>query len=147
ISCPADIVTNSPTACPLVVNFPSLPGATDNCGVTNLVVTPATGSSFPVGTNLVTAVATDSSGNTNSCTFKVIVLGNAASPVLSIVQSGASVILSWSNAFPCFTLQYAPELGAANLWTNFAGPLGTNAGNFYATNGIGPSNVFYRLKF
>ena len=37
--------------------------ATDNCGVTNLVSSPPSGSTFPVGTTTVTNTATDASGN------------------------------------------------------------------------------------
>jgi hypothetical protein len=47
--------------------------ATDNCGAVTVVSTPASGSAFPVGTNVVTNVATDAAGNTNVCEFLVIV--------------------------------------------------------------------------
>ena len=40
--------------------------ATDNCGVTNLVSSTASGSTFPVGTTTVTNTATDASGNTST---------------------------------------------------------------------------------
>ena len=72
ITCPANLVTNLPAGVSnAVVNF-STPAATDNCGTVTVVATPANGSTFALGTNPVTCVATDSSGNTNSCTFNVI---------------------------------------------------------------------------
>ena len=66
------MVGNDPSQCGAVVNF-TLPTNTDNCGVASTVATPASGSFFPVGTNLVTVVVTDIHGNTNSCSFTVTV--------------------------------------------------------------------------
>jgi len=43
--------------------------ATDNCSVTNLVSSPPSGSTFPVGVTAVTNTATDANGNTSSCSF------------------------------------------------------------------------------
>ena len=56
--------------------------ATDNCGVTNLVSSMASGSTFPVGTTTVTNTATDASGNTTSCSFTVTVT-DAQNPVIT----------------------------------------------------------------
>jgi len=50
--------------------------ATDNCGVTNLVSVPPSGSTFPSGVTTVTNTRTDASGNTSSCTFTVRVTEN-----------------------------------------------------------------------
>ena len=47
--------------------------ATDNCAVTNLACIPPSGSTFPVGTNLVTCAALDASGNNAACGFDVVV--------------------------------------------------------------------------
>jgi hypothetical protein len=72
LTCLGNIVTNLPAdVTNAVVNF-NAPTATDNCGTATVVATPASGSSFALGTNPVVCVATDSSGNTNSCTFNVI---------------------------------------------------------------------------
>src|SRR5207247_195049 len=80
ITCPANINTAATTSCPPAttsgpVNFTVI--ASDNCpGVTiackdqnNQPVT--SGQSFPVGTTTVTCTATDTSGNTASCSFTV----------------------------------------------------------------------------
>ena len=70
---PANIVqANDPNQCGAVVNF-TLPTQTDNCGVAGQVATPASGSVFPVGTNVVTLVVTDIHGNTATNTFTVTV--------------------------------------------------------------------------
>jgi len=47
--------------------------ATDSCPGTTIVYAPSSGSVFPIGTTLVTATATDAAGNTDACTFNVIV--------------------------------------------------------------------------
>lgn len=54
-----------------VVEYPA-PTASDNCSVTTSC-SPASGSSFAPGTTTVTCTATDPSGNTASCSFKVAV--------------------------------------------------------------------------
>ena len=72
VTCPPDItVCNDPGQCSAQVFFTVT--ATDNCALQSLVSTPPSGSIFPKGTNTVTSVATDTSGNTSSCTFTVIV--------------------------------------------------------------------------
>src|SRR5205823_4038198 len=47
--------------------------ATDNCGTPTIVSAPPSGSTFPVGTTVVTNTATDSHGNTSACTFTVTI--------------------------------------------------------------------------
>ncbi|MBK8363079.1 MAG: HYR domain-containing protein [Bacteroidetes bacterium] len=71
ITCPADITVGStPGLCGAIVSFTA--SATDNCSAT-LSYVPASGSTFPIGTTSVTATATDQDGNTDVCTFNVIV--------------------------------------------------------------------------
>jgi uncharacterized repeat protein (TIGR01451 family) len=73
ISCPANItVGNDPGQCSAVVTF-ATPAATDGCGVASVVCSPASGSTFARGTTPVTCTATDTNGNTASCTFSVTV--------------------------------------------------------------------------
>jgi hypothetical protein len=95
ITCPSDItVAAAPGQSSAVVNLPD-PTTSDNCGVAGFTYTPASGSSFPVGTNTVTGRAFDAAGNTNSCTFKVIVTATAEPCVLTcpsnlVVNTGSS---------------------------------------------------------
>ncbi len=73
ITCSSNITTtNSLNLCSAVVTY--LTNANDNCPGVVATCTPASGSSFNVGTNTVKCTATDTSGNTNSCTFLVAVL-------------------------------------------------------------------------
>jgi len=74
ITCPANIVTgNDAGKCSAVVNF-DLPTATDACGtIESVVAIPPSGSTFAVGTTVVTVTATDDSKNQAQCSFAVTV--------------------------------------------------------------------------
>lgn len=83
--CSADI-----TICPGVIIFNS-PTATDNCsgaGVTQ-VSGPASGSNLSAGTYPVLFVATDSAGNSDSCSFTVTVVAN---PTVTLSLSTPSTV-------------------------------------------------------
>jgi HYR domain/Beta-propeller repeat/Thrombospondin type 3 repeat len=71
ITCPADInvFTSDPGT---IVNYPA-PTASDNCPGVTTTCTPASGSLFPQGSTNVTCTATDTSGNTATCSFNVSV--------------------------------------------------------------------------
>ena len=147
IFCSSNITVTAVGNCPALVDFSV--GATDKCGLTNLVVTPGTGAFFPVGTNLVNALAQDASGNSNTCSFTVTVLAGAP-PQLSILKSGTNVIMSWSDSFDCYSLQSTPALllpPASNVWTVLPGPFLRSGGIFYATNNAAGSNRFFRLAY
>src|SRR5262249_29298810 len=66
--------------------------ATDNCSVTPPTCVPPSGSTFPLGSTLDTCTATDGSGNSSSCNFKVNVVDTLA-PV--VTTTGVPVVL-WS---------------------------------------------------
>ena len=100
IQCPANIMVGACDTNGAVVIFTVT--ATDNCpGAVSLVCTPPSGSVFPAGTNTVTCVATDACGNTNRCSFKVIVR------VGSQLAIERAVIVTWTCGG---TLQYADDL-------------------------------------
>jgi hypothetical protein len=90
------------TATSMVVNFTVT--ASDNCPGVTVTSTPASGSVFSVGTTTVNSTATDTSGNTASCSFTVTVLydftgffspvGNP--PTLNVVNAGRAVPVKFS---------------------------------------------------
>jgi uncharacterized repeat protein (TIGR01451 family) len=99
ISCPADV--NSVVAFGEtngVVNYPAAT-ITDNCSVVSSNSVPASGSRFPLGTNVVTVTATDGSGNTNSCTFNVIVVQGVAQADLGVSGGSLVATASLNNTF------------------------------------------------
>src|SRR5262249_22135254 len=79
IFCPGD--TNVETCTTGEVVFYPPPLASTTCGtITNLVCPPASGSLFPIGMTTVICTATDSQGNSASCTFKVTVAPDSTPP-------------------------------------------------------------------
>ena len=78
-ACPANITNQSAGAnCTATVTFTN-PTATDNCGTPTVTCTPASGSSFPLGTTTVSCVARDAANNMSSaCTFTVQVVDSTA---------------------------------------------------------------------
>ncbi|MBK8497480.1 MAG: HYR domain-containing protein [Flavobacteriales bacterium] len=84
ISCPSDIAVNAAAVgCSAVVNY-NVPTFSDNCaGATMVRISgPASGSSFPVGTTLVSHRVTAANGMEAECTFWVTVF-DAEAPVLA----------------------------------------------------------------
>jgi hypothetical protein len=73
ITCPANINIAAEATCPptssKVVSFAAT--ASDNCPGVSVVCSPPSGSTFPIGTTMVTCNATDSSGNSSQCSFTV----------------------------------------------------------------------------
>ena len=79
ITCPSNMVVSANSGCNATNVALVSPVTGDNCGVAE--VTHDGLASYPLGTNLVTWTATDSSGNSNSCVQWVIVL-DTEPPVL-----------------------------------------------------------------
>jgi len=72
ISCPANISVNAISGtCAAPASFTVT--ATDNCSVPTVTTDHLSGSSFPVGTTTVHAMATDAAGNSSTCSFTVTV--------------------------------------------------------------------------
>jgi len=107
ISCPADVIVSLPpnsSATSMVVNYPAVT-ATDSCSSAVTVnSTPASGSTFPVGTTTVHASANDGNGHTSECSFTVTVQYDFAGffppvanlPAVNIVQAGRAIPVKFS---------------------------------------------------
>ena len=81
-----------PTA---VVNWTS-PTATDNAGIPTLTATHNSGDNFTIGNNTVTHNATDDAGNTETCTFFVIVSGKCLLMLYPLKNNFLSFSESWN---------------------------------------------------
>ena len=91
ITCPANIrVSPDAGQCSAVVNF-TIPTATDACGTATVVASPVSGSTFPVGTTVVTLTATDQSNNTAQCTFTVTVNNPPPSTISNLTATPAAL--------------------------------------------------------
>ena len=89
------------------------------------------------------AAAADHSGNTNTCTFTVMVV---ESPILlSISQQGANVILSWPVTCSIYQLQETLSLSPPITWTPTVLPVVSNFQNL-VTVPHGRTNRFFRLQ-
>ncbi|MDX1544837.1 MAG: HYR domain-containing protein, partial [Christiangramia sp.] len=74
ITCPVDIIADAQPGNNYAIVDYTTATATDACGVTvTRTAGLASGSQFPVGENTVEFTATDSFGNTSTCTFKITV--------------------------------------------------------------------------
>ncbi|MDP3392963.1 LamG-like jellyroll fold domain-containing protein [Sediminibacterium sp.] len=125
-----------------IVNY-TLPTATDNCS-SNVIVTslPASGSTFPIGTTIVTFTAIDEVGNIATSTMNITVKGIAPSivvPATITVASPANACGAVVNfaatettAIPASTLTYSHQPGSTF-------PVGTTVVTATATNAVGTS--------
>jgi hypothetical protein len=142
-TCPADItVSNAAGMCSAVVNFAG--SVTDNCPGATLSYSPASGSSFPVGTTLVTATATDASGNMSTCTFNVTV-NDTELPAITcpadITQDNDPGVC---GAVVSYTTPVGTDNCAGSTTTQTAGlpsgstfPVGTTTNTFEVTDASG----------
>jgi hypothetical protein len=103
ITCPttgtSGIATCVPGSPGAVVNYPAST-ATDNCpGLSSVVCTQPSGSTFLPGTTQVTASATDASGNPGSCTFYVTV-AYTWSGILQPINADGSSLFKLGSTVP-----------------------------------------------
>ena len=102
-------VVASADECAAVVEFEA-PVATDVCGVeVEQTEGPASGSEFPVGTTVVTFVATDIAGNTASSSFTVTVEGINKAPVIDPVDDVTAELYETSIEVPLTGLSYGED--------------------------------------
>jgi lysophospholipase L1-like esterase len=97
VICPAPVAQPSPLALPLTITYGA---ATSTAGTppTTVSCTPASGSTFPLGTTPVTCTATDEVRRTNACTFTVQVIGPPMLPVTSFLAFGDSITFGENGA-------------------------------------------------
>src|SRR5204862_67510 len=122
ITCPANLTVNAaPGACSSSVTFTV--GATDNCPGVTMSSSPASGSSFPVGTTTVTSTATDAHGNSATCSFTVTVtdaqppvITCSSNRVVSAAQgtcaSNVTFVVTATDNCPGVTMSSSPASGS-----------------------------------
>ncbi|MEW5825875.1 MAG: HYR domain-containing protein, partial [Candidatus Bipolaricaulota bacterium] len=125
--CPANIVQNNdPGLCSAVVTW-TMPTGSDNCALASVSCSPAPGSVFPVGTTPVTCTATDTSGNTATCSFTVTVV-DAEAPVIA----GCPANITQNN-----------DVGLCSAVVNWAAPTAAdNCPGVVLTSSHAPGAVF-----
>lgn len=147
-TCPGNITNYviHPTNSAVVTWIP--PAAADNCdGVVPVLCIPASGSTFSAGTTTVICHVSDSSLNTNSCSFAVRVT-TLLQPVLFVNRNGSNIVIGFdSTSSPAYTVESSPNL-AAGSWTNLVTNIVGTGGVIFLTNRNTPamSNEFFRVR-
>ncbi|HRI26987.1 MAG TPA: HYR domain-containing protein [Chitinophagales bacterium] len=143
ITCPtvAPVVASAGNCGAIVTWAP--PVANDDTGIPTVSGTATSGSSFPVGTTVVTFTATDGAGNTATCSFNVVVLDQQAP---SIVCPAPIVTTNLANTCSQFVTWASPLAsdncpGVINLTVSAPASQGTGFG--FGLFGVGTNTVVY----
>ncbi len=150
ISCAASnqVVDNDLGICGAVVTYPT-PTATDNCaGVTVALVSGfPSGSTFPVGVTTTTYVATDSSGNTDTCTFTITVNDTTAPVVVCPADINVSTDAGACSAVVNYTVSATDNCPGetvaqiAGLASGSSFPVGMTVNTYVATDASGNTDT------
>ncbi len=111
VGCPSDITLNNDLGmCGAIATW-TAPTSADNCAGHSIARTdsgPASGSLFPVGTTIVTYVATDAAGNMSVvCSFDVVVTDNEAAVIANCTDASRN-----TDDFVCSYTVQGTELDA-----------------------------------
>jgi hypothetical protein len=143
VSVPSNITTAATSSSGAVVTYPSASASDVVDGSVPVSCSPASGSTFPLGTTTVTCTATDSYGNTGQGSFSVTVQDNqpptvtVPSPITTEATSPAGAAVTFSASAsdlidPSPSLSCAPPSGSTF-------PLGTTTVRCTATDSSGNS--------
>ena len=144
LACPSNInVNNNPGLCGATVNY--IVTGTDNCPgvVTTLTGGLTSGSFFPVGTTVVSYLATDAASNTATCSFTITVADNEA----PVFDCPADLLVCGDNSVVTFSIpSFTDNCSGANA-VQVSGPVsgstltvGTYTVAFLATDVAGNSS-------
>ena len=146
ITCPADVTVSTDTnSCAATGVNLGTPVTGDNCAVAS--VTSNAPASYPLGTNTVTWIVTDTSGNTNSCTQRVIVRDTQPPAITcpgDLTLTTDPGHCSRSNVIYAVTFSdncSATLTQTAGLPSGATFPKGTTTNRFVVTDGSGNSNT------
>ena len=146
LNCPSNItVNNALNVCGKNVAWVT-PTRTDNCAGSSLIKITggANGSVFPIGTTLITYVASDPSGNTDTCTFTITVV-DVQLPILIMpaniiipADSGlCSAVVSWNPATSADNCSGSFTTQISGIPNGGVFPLGTSQVVYIATDSVG----------
>lgn len=149
-NCPSTITVNADSGmCSAVVNY-TAPTATDNCNVTSNTLTSglSSGSTFPLGITTITYTATDSSGNTTTCSFDIVVV-DAEAPVMTCpanitmsTDSGlCTAVVTFSTPAATDNCSAASVVQTSGPASGSAFPLGVTTITYTATDSAGNTST------
>jgi len=145
VTCPADIDTsNDLDQCSAVINYTV--SSTDNCsGDTLLQISGlASGSAFPIGTTVNTFVAVDASGNSDTCSFEVVVADTQLPVIIcppSITQCDPLVFFDAPVGFDACAATSTIKTNAFGLFSGSEFPLGTTTIQYRVSDAKGASQT------
>ena len=150
IVCSSNIVRSTDlNQCTAIINY-AAPTATDNCpGVVTAIVAPslASGLSFPVGASTVVWIATDATGNTKTCTFRVTVTDAQKPTITCPANKTQATDPNLCSALVTYTTPTAADNCTSNVTVmHVSGGVGTVQGapNSSATFNKGANTVTWR---
>jgi uncharacterized repeat protein (TIGR03803 family) len=82
----------------------------------------------------------------NGTVFSLLLNAAPSAPQLTIIHSGASVILTWPTNFTGFTLQSTTNLAPSAIWTTVSPGPGVENTNNAVTNSISGEQQYYWLS-
>jgi hypothetical protein len=120
----------------------------DNCGVGSVTATHTDSGTSNLYSRTFTITATDNCGNADGAMVTYTWSGTAgtivSAPVLSILNSGSTVLLSWPTNADCFCLVSRTGL-VSGFWTAVTNVPAVSSNHFVVTNSITDPRRFYRL--
>ena len=114
VSCPANMQTDNDSGeCGAMVDFEAT--ATDNCSDPAITATPSSGSFFPVGETAVEVIASDSSGNADTCYFEINIRDNESPIIECPADTSLAALPDTNGAFVEFEFSAADNCAVENI--------------------------------
>jgi lysophospholipase L1-like esterase len=108
ITCPASLTVPSPNGQPLAVSY-AMPAVVGGTQPVTVVCTPATGSTFQIGSSTVTCVAADAAQRRQSCSFSVTVTSPPRASATRFVAFGDSITEGLNAIGPLLLIPNPPN--------------------------------------
>ncbi len=113
ISCPSNIIVSATSgSCSAIVTYSA---SSSTIPLPTITYSQASGSSFNIGTTIVTATATTSGGCTTSCTFSVTVNSSGTSNWLGSISTDWFNSGNWCGGIPTSTSDVVISTGASYM--------------------------------
>lgn len=147
--CPADITVDQDSGqCGAIVTWVA-PNASDACGISSFTSNYNSGDFIPVGVNEIVYVATDPSGNTDTCSF-FITVNDTSAPVIACPSDTTFLLSALGGACPpALTLDTLVWSDACTPNISYSGgtpvAFATSPVQSYASASVGPQTLNFSI--